>query len=172
MKEVCRCAAGVMVWQSQIWGWIWLGAWPCWRYMGTDWVKCGGEVLWRSHRLRSHLPHLWLQPGCLVAWQRCACKAEDVEQFAKKIMFCRNTETAMGRQNCGKKAKWSESDGIIWRQSNRQPKPGSWTVRGKTVMPSGQFEYTSGKQSCNSSIWALNTFPVMHLNSGSLVKSE
>lgn len=66
-----ECGAALLVlwcevWQSHIWGRIWLQAWPCWRYTGTDWVKCGGE----------HFPICGCSRSVCCFWQSCAWKMQ------------------------------------------------------------------------------------------------
>lgn len=86
-------------------GWIWLQAWPCWRYIGTDWVKCGGEVLWRSRRLHPVFPicgcsqAVWWVGWAALAHRRCRA-------ITWRLMFHRNTETVMDTW------LWKERDGV------------------------------------------------------------
>lgn len=107
-------------------------------------------------------PHLCLQSGCLVNWQRGARKAEDVEQIAQEIVFHRDTETATGGLKTWKGKRRSESDGIIWRQSNHQPKPGFLTVRGKSEMQSWQFEHTCRGKRKKQNMYVIQVLSLQH----------
>lgn len=62
---------------------------------------------------RSCLPHLWLQPGCLVDWQRCACtqRTEKNGGMEWKLVFLRNAETP----TCKSDHRVKEMEWVTWR---------------------------------------------------------
>lgn len=62
---------------------------------------------------RSCLPHLWLQPGFLVDWQRCACtqRTEKNGGMEWKLMFLRNAETP----TCKSDHRVKVMEWVTWR---------------------------------------------------------